>query len=258
MRTYTNLTWPDDPYRTGQQLYRRPVPRLAAFATDQAAAGGRLAPAAVAIVYLPLHRTRTVTVTEQTLTFGFRAASAEDPADMPALAAIADLDLMQARRHAAVLAGHLLASDLAALRQAGDAEALRGLAAVEREWAVRGQATGKAATFDCALDLPGCPPLEHACQQADMATGRGGSERGATRPVGYQAAALAVERALMIALVCARHHGRYDWAGALRTKHVMATTAWDCLGTDSPATVVSRVTNGHAAAEPGVACRNLK
>ena len=28
-------------------------------------------------------------------------------------------------------------------------------------------------------------------------------------------AALAVERALMIALVCARHLGRYDWAGTL-------------------------------------------
>src|SRR5579859_7412390 len=169
MRTYTNLTWPDDPYRTGQQLYRRPVPRLAAFATGQTAAGGRLAPAAVAIVYLPLHRTRTVTVTEHTLTFGFRAASADDPADVPALAAIADLDLMQARRHAAVLAGHLLSGDLAVLRQARDAGALRGLAAVEREWPARGQATGKAATFDSALDLPDHPSLEHACQRAGIA-----------------------------------------------------------------------------------------
>jgi hypothetical protein len=52
-----------------------------------------------------LHRTRAVSVTEQTLTFGFRAASTGDPAGMPALAAVADLDLLQARRHAAVLAG---------------------------------------------------------------------------------------------------------------------------------------------------------
>ena len=258
MRTYTNMAWPDDPYRTGQQLYRRPVPRLAAFTAAQAAAGGRPAPAAVAIVYLPLHRTRTVTVTEQTLTFGFRAATSDDPADVPALAAIADLDLMQARRHAAVLTGHLLADDLAALRQAGDAGALRGVVAVEREWAARGPATGKATTFDCAVDLPGRPPLEHACQQAGIATGPGGSERGADRPARCRAAALAVERALMIALVCARHQGRYDWAGALRTEHVMAATAWDCLVADSPATVVSQVTHGHAPAEPAVACGNLK
>ncbi len=31
IRTYTNLVWPGDPYRTGQQLFRRPQPRLAAF-----------------------------------------------------------------------------------------------------------------------------------------------------------------------------------------------------------------------------------
>jgi hypothetical protein len=196
MRTYTNMTWPDDPYRTGQQLYRRPVPRLAAFSARRTAAAGGAAPAAVAIVYLPLHRTRTVTVTEQTLTFGFRAAGADDPADMPALAAIADLNLMQARRHAAVLAGQLLADDLAALRQAGEAGALRGLAAVEREWAARGPAAGKAATFDCALDLPGRPPLDHACQQAGIAVGPGGSECGADGPAVCQAAVLAVKRAL--------------------------------------------------------------
>jgi hypothetical protein len=234
MRTYTNLTWPDDPYRTGQQLYRRPVPRLAAFATGPAAACGPLAPAAVAIVYLPLHRTRAVTVTEQTLTFGFRVASADDPADMPALAAIADLDLMQARRHAAVLAGHLLTGDLAALRQAGDVAALRGLAAVEREWAARGQATGKAATFDCGLDLSARPPLGLACQQAGIAAGSGPD-----RAADHQA----VERALMIALVCARHLGRYEWAGTLRIGPVLAAATWDCLlqpTTDTPAVLTSQ------------------
>ena len=228
MRTYTNMTWPDDPYRTGQQLYRRPVPRLAAFTARRTAAGGRLAPAAVAIVYLPLHRTRTLTVTEQTLTFGFRAASTGDAAEMPGLAAIADLDLMQARRHAAILAGHRLADDLAVLRQADDAAVWRGLAAVEREWANRGEATGRAATFDCQLDLPGSPSLEQACQQAGIISPHG-SPPGEDRSAGHQAAALTVERALMIALLCARHQGRYDWAGTLRTGQVMAAATWDCL-----------------------------
>jgi hypothetical protein len=223
MRAYTNMTWPDDPYRTGQQLYRRPVSRLAAFAAQRAGAG-ELAVAAAAIVYLPLHRTQAVRVTEQTLTFGFRATSADDPADMPALAAVADLDLMQARRHAAVLAGHLLVGDLAALRYAGDVAALRGLAAVEREWAARGKAAGRAATFDCGLDLPESPPLELTCQQADVATGPGPD--GAD---GCPAVTLAVERALMIALVCARHLGRYEWAGTLRIGPVLAAAAWDCL-----------------------------
>ena len=57
--------------------------RLAAFAAWPAVAGGQPVPAATAIVYLPLHRTRPVTVTEQTLAFGFRAASAADPAEVP-------------------------------------------------------------------------------------------------------------------------------------------------------------------------------
>jgi hypothetical protein len=228
MRTYTNMTWPDDPYRTGQQLYRRPVPRLAAFTARRTATGGRLAPAAVAIVYLPLHRTRTLTVTEQTLTFGFRAASTGDAAEMPGLAAIADLDLMQARRHAAILAGHRLAGDLAALRQADDAAVWRGLAAVEHEWANRGEATGRAMMFDSQLDLPGSPSLEQACQQAGIISPHG-SPPGEDRSAGHQAAALAVERALMTALLCARHHGRYDWTGTLRTGQVMAATTWDCL-----------------------------
>jgi hypothetical protein len=253
MRTYTNMTWPDDPYRTGQQLYRRPVPRLAAFAAERTVAGGRPASAAVAIVYLPLHRSRAISVTERTLTFGFRAASIDDAAEAPGLAAVADLDLMQARRHAAVLA---------ALRLAGDAAALRGLAAVEDEWAARGKTTGRAATFDCGLDLPGCPPLERACQQAGIATSPGGSWYDADRPSGRQAVALAVERALMIALVCARHQGRYDWTGTLRIRQVMATTTWDCLprpGADTPAALASRdAVDGSADAAPSVACGNLK
>lgn len=116
MRTYTNMAWPADPYRTGQQLFRRPAPRLAAFATGPAVGGSRYVPAVVATVYLPLHRTRAVAVTEQTLAFGFRAASIDDEAAAPALAAVADLDLLQPRRHAAILAGRLLDRELAGLQ----------------------------------------------------------------------------------------------------------------------------------------------
>jgi hypothetical protein len=44
-----------------------------------------------------------------------------------------------------------------------------------------------------------------------------------------------VERALAIALVCARHLGRYRWDGTLHTGPVIAAAAWDrfsCLGPD--------------------------
>jgi hypothetical protein len=160
---------------------------------------------------------------------------------------------MQARRHAAVLAGHLLADDLAALRYAGNVAELRGLASVEREWAVRGKAAGRAATFDCGLDLPGSPALDLACQQVGVATGPWSAGVD-----GRPAVTLAVERALMIALVCARHLGRYEWTGALRTEPVLAAATWDCLpqpAADTPAVLTCQVaaaSGTHAAApSPG-------
>ena len=76
MRTYTNLAWPDDPYRASQQLYRRPSPMLAGFAVVPP--GQSMATAAIAVAYLPLHRTRAITVTEGTLASGFRAACTAD------------------------------------------------------------------------------------------------------------------------------------------------------------------------------------
>ena len=72
---YSNMTWPDDPYRTGQQLHRRPAPRLAAFTVGPRSYSQPEAVSA-AVVYLPLHRTRVMRVSEAILTFGFRAVSA--------------------------------------------------------------------------------------------------------------------------------------------------------------------------------------
>jgi hypothetical protein len=225
MRTWTNLAWPDDPYRTGQQLYRRPAPRLAAFTTWPAATSGRAKPQAAAIVYLPLHRTRPVTVTAPTLTFGFRAASTSDPAQVPDVATVADLDLMQARRHAAILTGYHLPNDLFAFQDADSVAARRGLAAVASDWIHREPAAGRAALFDCGLDLPDGLSLEQACRQ----TGISPMPADTTRLEDWHPVTLAVGRALAIALLCARHQGRYEWPGTLDIEAVLAAGAWDCL-----------------------------
>ena len=74
-----------------------------------------------------------MTVTGRTMTFGFRAASIIREADAGALAVLADLDLIQARRHAAVLTGCMLGSELADLQVAAEVT-LRGLAAVQARW----------------------------------------------------------------------------------------------------------------------------
>jgi hypothetical protein len=225
MRTWTNLPWPDDPYRTGQQLYRRPTLRLAAFTTWPSVAGGKQVPATTAIVYLPMHRSGPMNVTGQTLVFGFHAASARDTAEVPGVAAVADLDLMQARRHAAILTGYHLGKDLSALKDADGVTACRGLAAVADDWIGRSPAAARAALFDCDLDLPRGLPLGQACQQAGISP----MTTADIRAEGWHPATLAVERALAIALLCARHQGRYEWTGALDTRTVMAASAWDCL-----------------------------
>lgn len=170
MEIYTNMTWPDDPYLTGQRLYARPAPRLAAFTLTLPPAG---CPAFSAVVYLPLHRTRTMTVTTQALAFGFRAVGITGNAEAGALAAAADLDLLQARRHAAILAGWMLPSALTELQKLAGVT-LRGLPAVQNERAARhASARGKARMFDCSVDLPGQPSLDEACEHACLVPSRG-------------------------------------------------------------------------------------
>ncbi len=229
MHVYTNMAWPDDPYRTGQQLYRRPGPRLAAFTVESSRARGSAVTTATAIVHLPLHRTRPVTVTGQTLAFGFRAASITGQAEAGALARLADSDLSQARRHAEILTGCALSRALAEL-QALAGITLRALSAVQQEWACRhAPARGRAAMFDCPADLPGQPFLEDACQQARLTARPGCLPAGLGEAAAGMLAALLVERALVMALVCARHLGRYHWDGTLDMADIMAASAWDCL-----------------------------
>ena len=230
MEIYTNMAWPDDPYRTGQQLYPGPAPRLAAFTVESSRARDSLMTTSTAIVYLPLHRTRPVTVTGQTLTFGFRAASITGEAEAGALAGLADLDLSQARRHAAVLTGCMLSRTLAELQRLAGTT-LRGLSAVREEWAGRhAPGRGRAAMFDYPFDLPGQPFLEDACQRACLTAGPGYLPAGlAETTAARMLAALMVERALIMALVCARHLGRYSWAGTLDIADIMAASTWDCL-----------------------------
>ncbi|HEV2374923.1 MAG TPA: hypothetical protein VGS19_22535 [Streptosporangiaceae bacterium] len=249
MQTYTNLAWPQDPYRTGQQLYRHPGPRLAAFTAVRGSSGSRPACYAVAIVYLPLHRTKTLTVTQETVTFGFHAGGADGEADSRALGALADLDLLQARRHAAVLTGHLLSEDLTAVRALAGDLVPRGVAALEGEWADRRSlAPGQAALLDCGLDLPGMPPLPKACQRASITSATCAA---ANTPVtGEVAVVTAVNRALCIALVAARHLDRYTWEAALDVEEIVTAGAWDSfplLSASAPGAAAEAV----AAGQPG-------
>jgi len=96
---------------------------------------------------------------------------------------------------------------------------------VAGDWATRSPAAGRACLFDCGLDLPGSLPLEQACRQAGISP----MGAGTAWPEQWHPVMLTVERALAVALLCARRQGRYEWAGALHTRAAMAASAWDCL-----------------------------
>jgi hypothetical protein len=231
MLTWTNMTRPGDAYRTGQQLYRRPPGLLAAFAAGGALRGGRRRrPACCVLVYLPLHRTRPVAVTADTLAFGFRAAGITRVNEASALAAVADLDLMQARRHATTLAGHAPREDLTAL-QADAAGPVRGLSAARQAWAGRHKPVrGMALMIDTARDLPGGPALDGVCEEANVIwPAARACLSGSAQPRGELPVTTAVAQALAIALTCARYLGRYQWDGTLDITQILAAHAWDCL-----------------------------
>ena len=88
---------------------------------------------------------------------------------------------MQARRHAAVLTGYHWPATWPRCGRPTARRRARGLAAVADDWADRSPAAGRAALFDCDLDLPGGPPLGRACQQAGHQP-MGGRPRAGQRP----------------------------------------------------------------------------
>jgi len=228
--TCTNLAWPEDPYRTGQQLFRKPGPMLAAFTLAPAlpAWARREALVSAAVAYLPLHRSRTVTITGPELAFGFRVVSTADRVALPELARTADLDLARAGRHAAVLAGLRLAGDLDRLRSLAGGQALRGTTAVLRDWAGRDTpARGKALMVDCGLDLS-AGPLDQACQQAQISLGAGWDQTQPGDAADVElAAAGTTGRALMTALLAGRHLGRVSWPQDLDVAEIITASAWD-------------------------------
>lgn len=304
VQTYTNLAWPEDPYGTGQ-LWRAEPHLLAGLATCCAGShhgdGQQPVPVAHAVVYLRLHRTRPIDADGGGVDFGFRAVAAPEPAGLPELLRLADLDVLRARRLAKVVTGYALADDLRALIAAVDtctgahrdahangcradpqaADPLgRGLIAMAEEWPRRYAAPrGTALRLDIAHDIaePGIagrradaatlPQLAADAQlnidgvrhgllpqqvidqvaglidRAADPTQTGDSPPAA--PLGelpwHRAAewlaVCAIERALLHALIAARHLHRYTWTTPLDVGAAVASCVSGCFPTQQPGTV---------------------
>ncbi|MEU6718364.1 hypothetical protein ABZ897_43435 [Nonomuraea sp. NPDC046802] len=229
IRQYTNLAWPDDPYGTGNRQYRRQVPLLAGFAAVWADDGDRTIPIACAVAYLRLHRTRIVSLDAGNLPFGYHAAAIDTDtgADVEALCRVFDLDLLQARKHADVLAGCSFLDDLYCMDKAAITFVPRAVWAVTAAWQHRDAAArGTARMVDIANgDEAGLESLRQVCIRTNIAPGsalRGlalpshvakrWAGRGEPGAPAWLAAA-ATEKALMVALVAGRLDDRVVWHG---------------------------------------------
>jgi hypothetical protein len=264
MAVYTNMAWPDDPYGTGQ-LWRKEPPLLASLAACCVEDGERAVPVSYAVVYLRLHRSRPIDATDG-LAFGFRAVSAINDERLPELVRMYDLDAMRARRLARIVTGHRLADDLFAVEATTDGDATgRGIRALADDWNTTGRSPqpGMALMFDTAYDLlEGGELADVAAASAidpetiqrafqpqrtlDLLVEAAGGiilEDSSSRLIAERElingivatraaeglAAYSTERALISALVTARHLERYTWQGDLDIGSVLATNVWDCF-----------------------------
>jgi hypothetical protein len=229
MREATNLSWTGTPFGGARRPFADRTSLLAAFSVTVADGS----PAAATAVYLPLPRAHSVTVTDTTPRFGFHAIAAEEQAEIPAVLATVDALLVQARRQAAILAGHQLAGELAALTALSTGQPLRGITAVGASWHSQPPERGLARLHDTGSG-PAPVALADVCASYHL---HGLPPK--IPPTGYAASWSApqilrrlVARALAIALIAARHAGRHQW-DALHLDTIVEAAAWDQL-TDPP------------------------
>ena len=252
MAVYTNMAWPDDPYGTGQ-LWRKEPPLLASFATRCVDDDKRTVPLPVsyAVVYLRLHRSKPVDVTGG-LAFGFRAVSATREHDLAELVRLYDLDAMRARRLAKIVTGHRLADDLFAVDAMTENNSIgRGIRSLADAWhnSGRSQTAGMARIFDTADECTERGELADAAVASKLAEPIKWAFRTqqtinrffdaacglSTWPVAEQVHALewlavcSIERALINALIAARHLDRYTWEGTFGIGAALASNIWDCF-----------------------------
>jgi hypothetical protein len=225
MREATNLSWTDTPFGGARRPFADRTVLLAAFSVQAPAH----APAAMAAVYLPLPRAGSLTVTDTALRFGFHALAAEDPGETRAVAASIDALLVQARCQAAILAGHRLGDQLAALTAAGAGQPMRGITAVRAAWHGQLSERGLARLHETGSQ-PGPVTLADICAGYGLHAVPAGFPPAGAGAYGVSSQILRqlVLYALAIALIAARDEGRYQW-DAIHLDAVVEAATWDQL-----------------------------
>ncbi len=227
MREATNLGWAETPFGAARRPFAERTPRLAAFSvvfTD------RFSPAVAGAVYLRLPRGRLLAVLDTTLRFGFHAVAAQETADVPAVVATVDGLLVQARRQAAVLAGHRFAGELSLLTAAAGGRPTRGITAVAAAWGEEENPERGLSLLHDTAEWAGPATLADLCAHHHLH----GLDRSPGDHTTEAASSLAVPdplrqvvgHALAIALIAARNTGHYQWDD-LHLDTVIDAAVWD-------------------------------
>jgi hypothetical protein len=226
VRDYSNLAWPEGPFGAAQRPFGRPTEMVAAFAIDWARRPGLL-PLAAATVYLRVRKHgQPLSVSSGTLSIGFRAAVIEHPAEVPDLLPLVARALTRARRHALILAGHDLATDLTRMTGLSPAP-LRGVAGVASAWADRRvRQRGMALMVDTSAEA------------RDTSRGLNLPVDPASAPESTESCAglarAVLTRCLAIGLTAAVHTGRYRLEGTFPVHGTVERAGWDLFASHAP------------------------
>jgi hypothetical protein len=248
MHTVSNLLWPDTPFAADKRPFPHIVRLAAASAICWADDGRRAVPAAAALVYLPVRRHGVQPVDTDTLHVGYRVAVATHDTDPAAVAELVDGHLVQARRHAAIVAAAGWPDDAAALTKLATGPT-PGITAVADAWPHRtepaGRERGTALLVDADPTGAGLAALadEHRLSvpagaggllpQADVQTLHDQLTDPDTPPVdGHDPrvqtlGVAALTQAVVVALLAGRHADRLSWTAPLDVAAVVGAVAWD-------------------------------
>lgn len=218
MRRFTNLLWPEGPFGADQRPFGKPAPMIAALDLNRTEIGGNDYPQACAsVVYLRVHRTRTLDVTAATLNAGYDVLITENADDRGLLVDAVDRAIVRARRHATVLAAHNLGTLLDVLDASAGGKRLPGVAGVRRAWEMwQHHATlerGVARLVDAAEQ---CISQHNPLLSSD-------------EPLRAHIVVACLARALASALTAARVTGAYRWDGTFDAASIVERLAWDQL-----------------------------
>jgi hypothetical protein len=220
---FTNLAWPETPFGANQRPFGTKAHMVAGFGVEwdpEALADGRHLLRSVSTVYLRVTPARPLPVSPATLPFGFRVCVASGSGDGEQLIDTFDRALVRAHRHAAVLAGRSIGTELGYVLTL-TSRRRPGLLGVRRASVAPTKARGMARIVDT------CGQPDENRFDIDLYTPLAADDGPTT------VATQALRRSLAVALTAASERRLMSWQDTFMTTEAVACAAWDVLGPEA-------------------------